>query len=377
MTNFVRTDQTRSQCTESASLKEAQCKSDADCQNRPFIPNMNGRWTGQCIRWPDVQIFNGTENITKQFSGICEMEGTRPLFFFSRNNLVTHFSLSVGWCPAERDAPEMLVDGILNFTIFVKNFIEFAAFNVTHKNMVDNLKPCIYHPVNQMDCPIFSLSYIMEEAERNTTERRLMLKYGGVIRVKIAWDCNLDRNIKLCQPVYSFARLDVPFREKPFSIGFNFRFASHWKQNQTHFRTLTKAYGLRLIIDVSGQAGKFHFITLSLNIGSLVGIFGLATFFCDLVLLHLSKKSRTYRSHVFETVHLRTRMQSMLQHNPGSVLFKSEEGSYRSDSNAATTASLSSTSYGTPPTTRQQGKTVAERPLTLINPNRLVSSKSV
>ena len=54
----------------------------------------------------------------------------------------------------------------------------------------------------------------MNEAEKNASEHELMLRYGGVIRIKIEWDCNLDRNIKICKPEYSFARLDVSYHEK-------------------------------------------------------------------------------------------------------------------------------------------------------------------
>jgi P2X purinoceptor 1 len=206
----------------------------------------------------------------------------------------------------------MLIRKVLDFTIFIKNFIEFPAFNIKHKNMVDNLKPCIFNPINNSDCPIFSIRYIVNQAEHDSRERDLMLHYGGVIRVKLDWDCNLDRQIKLCKPKYSFARLDVPFRDRPFSVGFNFRFASQWTQGHVHHRTLIKAYGLRLIIAVSGRAGRFDFITLSLNIGSLVGVFGFATFVCDILLLHLSKRAGLYRSHVFESVHLKTRHDSLI-----------------------------------------------------------------
>jgi hypothetical protein len=194
----------------------------------------------------------------------------------------------------------MVVNEILNFTIFIKNFIEFPGFNIKHKNMVENLKACKFHPIENKDCPIFGLDYIIKEAEKDSYERELMLHHGGVIRVKLDWDCNLDRHIKLCKPKYSFARLDS--RNESFSIGFNFRFASHWKHDQTYLRSLKKAYGLRLIISVSGKAGKFDFITLTLNTGSLVGIFGLATFFCDIVLLNLTKKATVYREHVFQRV---------------------------------------------------------------------------
>jgi hypothetical protein len=168
--------------------------------------------------------------------------------------------------------------------------------------MADKLKPCIYHPIKDIDCPIFRLDHILNAAEKNRTERELILHAGGVIRVKLDWDCNLDRNIKLCKPKYSFARLDTPFHEETFSPGFNFRFASHWKYGENHLRSLKKAYGLRLIISVSGKAGKFDFITLTLNTGSLVGIFGLATFVCDIILLNLTKKASIYRDHVFQRV---------------------------------------------------------------------------
>jgi len=207
----------------------------------------------------------------------------------------------VGWCPVEDDLQERtMMKETLNFTIFIKNFIEFPLFNVKHKNIIDNLKPCVFHPTEHEDCPIFRLDYIINETEKDLRERELMLQYGAVIRVKIDWDCNLDRSIKLCKPRYSFARLDTAVREETFSPGFNFRFASHWKEGKKYFRSLKKAFGLRFIISVSGKAGKFDFITLTLNTGSLVGIFGLATFFCDIILLNLTKKASLYRDFIFQ-----------------------------------------------------------------------------
>jgi hypothetical protein len=170
--------------------------------------------------------------------------------------------------------------------------------------MAENLRPCIYHPIKHDSCPIFRLDYIIHEAEKNHTEHDIMIRKGGVIRAKLDWDCNLDRSIKLCRPIYSFARLDTPSYEETFSIGFNFRFASYWKRNRKYVRSLTKAYGLRLIISVSGKAGKFDFITLTLNTGSLIGIFGLATFVCDLILLNLTHKASVYRDMIFQRVHL-------------------------------------------------------------------------
>lgn len=74
MTNFIETDQSHSQCGESPMLSEALCRNDSDCQNKPYMPNANGRWTGRCIfSTDDEQKFsNRSQNERK---GVCEMQG--------------------------------------------------------------------------------------------------------------------------------------------------------------------------------------------------------------------------------------------------------------------------------------------------------------
>ncbi|CAF1033081.1 unnamed protein product [Rotaria sordida] len=295
MTNFVRTNQRQSTCAENIELKQAICKNDSICSNQSFIPTMNGRWTGRCLFTPEKNIVYQTRSVITSSKGLCEY---------------------AGWCPPEDgESSMMLVQGILNFTVFIKTFLEFPLFGVKTKNMVDNLKPCIFDPIHNKDCPIYTIDYMLNQAEDNSTERDLMLRYGGFINIKLHWDCNLDRNIKLCKPKYTFSRLDAPFHEKPFSVGFNFRYSSTWKQNEEHFRTLTKAYGLRFKVTVSGNAGKFNFITLTLNIGSLIGIFGIATFVSDIIVLYISKKSGAYREHVFEKLQLETSLDETKDHS--------------------------------------------------------------
>lgn len=44
---------------------------------------------------------------------------------------------------------------------------------------------------------------------------------GGVIGIDIRWDCDLDWNVRYCNPVYSFSRLDDP--DTNIAVGFNFR----------------------------------------------------------------------------------------------------------------------------------------------------------
>jgi hypothetical protein len=75
MTNFIQTDQSRSQCSESITVREAICTTDDDCQNRPYMSNINGRWTGRCLVPSDIYVFNGTQNITKTSPGVCEIQG--------------------------------------------------------------------------------------------------------------------------------------------------------------------------------------------------------------------------------------------------------------------------------------------------------------
>ncbi|CAF2037217.1 unnamed protein product [Rotaria magnacalcarata] len=346
MTAFIETDQRRSRCAESAQLKQAKCRNSSDCITKSFIANMNGHWTGRCLFTSKPTAMIGTENSTTR---LCEYKG---------------------WCPPEDDAVSpTFIRGVLDFRIFIKNFIEFPVFGVKHKNMADDLKPCVFHPKDDKHCPIFTLDYIVNQAENGSNERDLMLQYGGVISIKLDWDCNLDRNIKICKPAYSFARLDVPYREKPFSVGFNFRYASTWKHERDQFRTLTKAYGLRFIIATSGKAGKFDFIRLSLNIGSLVGIFGLATFFCDIIILHLSKGAKLYRKHVFEMAHFRTRFSSAI---PSTKMDSKDNSNNRL--NPTTNNETTLLNGLITDSTKIRGKTVRMRSVIVNDMNRLHSS---
>lgn len=156
---------------------------------------------GRCYKSNDSLI-----NSSRSILGRCELEG---------------------WCPVENDLviPNPIRDA-LNFTIFIKNFIEFPRFKVIRKNIyadVNYLKKCKYNNETDLRCPIFRVKDILDIVETNITEQDLMLQLGGVIRVKIDWNCNLDKSLNRCEPVYSFGRLDAPFKEPSFSHGFNFR----------------------------------------------------------------------------------------------------------------------------------------------------------
>ena len=125
----------------------------------------------------------------------------------------------------DRDLPRPIRDAV-NFTIFVKNFIEFPRFRVIRKNIdanVSYLKNCNYDLIQNRRCPIFRVGTVMDMVEPDRDEQMKMLTLGGVIRVKIDWKCNLDRPLSDCLPEYSFGRLDAQYKEETFSQGFNFR----------------------------------------------------------------------------------------------------------------------------------------------------------
>ncbi len=273
MTNFISTDQQRSFCGEGFNVDDANCTKHSHCQaNRRYPAKSNGHWTGKC-RLPE---------------GRCEMEG---------------------WCPVEYDfvVPPPIMDS-LNYTLIVNNFVEFTRFNVTRKNILDEssyFRECRYHPIHDRLCPMFRIGDVLEIVESDANERKLMLAQGAVIRIKIDWMCNLDLGEDECKPEYSFGRLDSRFRDEQFSFGFNFRYASHWKMNNNSHRTLIKAYGLRFIVTVNGDAGRFDLLVLTLNIGSMIGVLGLATVICDIITLYFSEQSYFYRRQKFQSVYLK------------------------------------------------------------------------
>jgi hypothetical protein len=166
-----------------------------------LIIYLSFNYLGLCLRSNNTLI-----NSSQSIIGRCELEG---------------------WCPVEndRDIPKPIND-TLSFTIFVKNFIEFPRFKVIRKNIQQNvsyLRKCQYDEDLNRFCPIFRVGTILKIVEPDDKEQNLMLTYGGVIRVKIDWKCNLDKPLDRCLPEYSFKRLDEQIKNEPFSQGFNFR----------------------------------------------------------------------------------------------------------------------------------------------------------
>ncbi|CAF0928545.1 unnamed protein product [Brachionus calyciflorus] len=266
MSNFLKTKQTQDRCPEESTKYKAICQNDSDCENLGSAANSwNGIPTGKCIR-------KDNKTNIKIFS----------------------------WCPVEDENDrneDQLIRNVLNFTIFIKNDIEFKKFKKKLRNVLpyhtnSYLQTCTYHEEYDPHCPIFQLNYILSLAEPDIKEKYLMMIKGGVILIEILWNCDFDFTTK-CLPKYSFRRFDT--KETNTASGFNFRFANRYRQNNIEVRELYKAFGLRFIINVSGLAGKFSIVPLMITIGAGIGLMSISVIVADCVLLHCTKKKRLYQ----------------------------------------------------------------------------------
>ena len=89
----------------------AKCKTDADCASRgKYANSWNGSPTGKCVNssmTPGVRV--------------CEVNA---------------------WCPTEHDSErneDNLIRNTLNFTIFIKNEIEFKTYGKKERNIQQNV----------------------------------------------------------------------------------------------------------------------------------------------------------------------------------------------------------------------------------------------
>nr|XP_009932171.1 PREDICTED: P2X purinoceptor 1 [Opisthocomus hoazin] len=220
-----------------------------------------------------------------------------------------HFNSSVktceifGWCPVEVDDhipnPALLSEAE-KFTLFIKNSITFPRFKVSRRNLVESvtkqyLKRCTYHKVTDSLCPVFDLGYIVKESGQNFT---FLAVKGGVVGITIDWNCDLDWPVRYCKPIYQFHGLYND--DSNVSPGFNFRYAKYYKEDGTDKRTLYKVFGIRFDILVNGKAGKFDIIPTMTTIGSGIGIFGVASVLCDLLLLHFLQGRDYYKQKKFK-----------------------------------------------------------------------------
>jgi P2X purinoceptor 4 len=75
----------------------------------------------------------------------------------------------------------------------------------------------------------------------------------------------------------------------------HFRFANKFRIGDVEYRVLYKAFGIRIIINVSGIAGKFNIVPLMLTIGAGFGLMSISVIVADCVMLHCTKEKKLYQ----------------------------------------------------------------------------------
>lgn len=275
-TNVIITpDQEMGTCPEAPDIKEALCdpKNATSCTAGKTLLLGNGVMTGRCV------------------------QAAAP-------NKTLHTCEISGWCPLEldygplKDGSPLLAD-VHNFTVLIKNYIEFPLFHTRRSNIphTDNpayLQHCRYDPVSDPLCPVFRIGDLVKEAGVDFNE--IAVK-GGVIQILINWDCNLDFDEHFCVPDYSFLRLDDP--NVQLAKGWNFRYPKYYNQAT---RSLVKAYGISFVILVQGRAGKTSPIPIAINTGSGLGLMVIATLLCDLIVVNCLKHRKLYKANKYKFV---------------------------------------------------------------------------
>ncbi|XP_009878584.1 PREDICTED: P2X purinoceptor 7 [Charadrius vociferus] len=238
MTNIIKTENQSEQTCPEYPFTKAICSSDESCEKGRADIHSNGIQTGRCVN------YNATVKT-------CEVRA---------------------WCPVKsmETPPEPAVlRSSEDFTVLIKNNINFPKFNYTVLNFPPNLNiSCTYNKITSPHCPIFRLGDILQEANQNFSE---MAVKGGIIAIEINWDCNLDSWFYDCSPKYDFHRLD----DQKIKPGFHIRYAKYYELHEKERRTLFKVYGIRFDVLVFGTGRKFNSIELIKNIGSMISYFGL------------------------------------------------------------------------------------------------------
>ncbi|XP_055348450.1 P2X purinoceptor 4-like isoform X2 [Paramacrobiotus metropolitanus] len=202
------------------------------------------------------------------------------------------------WCPLEnKTLSTALLVGGEELVLLVKNYIVFPDFNIRRRNFGDldesYVANCSYNNATDPHCPAFNLGYIIKQAGENYSE---MASHGAILSFGIKWDCDLDFHIYHCMPTYSFRRLDE--KEGVIVPGWNHRRTGYWEEDGVWTRYLYKHTGIRIVFNVDALARKFSLVQTTINIGSGLGLLGVATILCDFMLYHcVGPDDRAFHSH--------------------------------------------------------------------------------
>ncbi|CDQ85953.1 unnamed protein product [Oncorhynchus mykiss] len=164
------------------------------------------------------------------------------------------------WCPIEDYAAirEPALAEAINFTVYIKNAIHFPKFKVLRGNIKPNkrngqkyLNKCHYNEEKHPTAP------------------------------SSGWVTSQNR----------------PGRS---SASFAGLFAKYYSKDGEEFRTLIKAFGIRLDVIVHGNAGRFSIIPTIINTVTAMTSVGICSIICDWIMLTFIDKNDIYSGRKFD-----------------------------------------------------------------------------
>ncbi|VDN97879.1 unnamed protein product [Rodentolepis nana] len=227
---------------------------------------------------------------------------------------------------------------VLNFTVHIRNSIEFPFYKVKRSNKLDWMNEtyyysCLYNANDKYDryCPRFVIADILQKSGANVWH---ILLNGGIIDINIKWNCDLNKALEECVPEYSFRYLgaepadyenDIVQMEEKYILEYGNYFTLASQQR----RIFHKTNGIQFLITVTGKGSKFSLLEFSMKIGSCLALFGTATLLCNLILVHISRDRQRYKQTICRLRKLKrnTHIIRRLCHNrppPKPVLHKPE-----------------------------------------------------
>eukprot|EP00939_MAST-03C_sp_MAST-3C-sp1_P002492 g2492.t1 len=250
-----------------------ECENADDCSPYEFVQYSNdGMYTGQCVSAPNTQ---------KKY---CQVRG---------------------WCavndtyPRDPDIHDVSVDGVDQWSLFVRLNAEFPAFDKKMNTAPEKLIP----GRNQ-----WLIKDILAGAGVAMADIRDL---GAIVLMKATFNCDFNTQDR-CDPSWEFSRLDKTYPTQSFSTGYNYYEKVYISDTE---RYVNKRYGLKLEINVSGRGGQFSIVALTIALGSGIGLLSVASLVTDFLLQHVCK-SKKYIERKFDD----------LEHLPNDAPRKSTRG---------------------------------------------------
>mmetsp|Transcript_68683 Transcript_68683/g.109095 ORF Transcript_68683/g.109095 Transcript_68683/m.109095 type:complete len:387 (-) Transcript_68683:154-1314(-) len=249
-------NQTQSLCNGDQDVPECTVQDPSNCTEEYFSASSQGIFTGDCGSNGRCQLFT--------------------------------------WCPVEDDSVYDIVDNVGNFTVFVKIDVSFDKFGVQRTNIYD---------INGDGSPSYGYNlFTINEMLSASTDGEIsdysqIAADGAILLVSSVWNCNLDRNQNLCNPYFTFERVDG--LADTISSGFNFRRVSYDVNKE--YRLLEKLHGVRVMFITEGVGRKFDFAALTVTLGAGLAYLSVAKLISDFVLDHFmgehSQRANEFKYH--------------------------------------------------------------------------------